>query len=40
LAHVVPAFTFMAIGILANYALAEIERRIAPWHKATTAGNE
>jgi hypothetical protein len=33
-------FTFMAVGILANYAVAEIERRIAPWHKAAIAGNE
>jgi ABC-type nitrate/sulfonate/bicarbonate transport system permease component len=36
----VPAFTFMAMGILANYTLAWMERRIAPWHKATSAGNE
>jgi ABC-type nitrate/sulfonate/bicarbonate transport system permease component len=36
----VPAFVFMAMGIVANYLLVAIERRIAPWHKATSAGNE
>jgi NitT/TauT family transport system permease protein len=36
----VPAFVFMAMGIIANYFLAAMERRIAPWHKATSAGNE
>jgi ABC-type nitrate/sulfonate/bicarbonate transport system permease component len=36
----VPAFTFMAMGIVANYGLAWMERRIAPWHRATSAGNE
>jgi ABC-type nitrate/sulfonate/bicarbonate transport system permease component len=36
----VPAFVFMAMGICASYALAWMERRIAPWHKATSAGNE
>lgn len=36
----VPAFVFMAMGILASWMLAALERRIAPWHKATTAGND
>jgi ABC-type nitrate/sulfonate/bicarbonate transport system permease component len=36
----VPAFVFMAMGILASWLLAALERRIAPWHKATTAGND
>ena len=36
----VPAFVFMAMGIVANYFLVAMERRIAPWHKATSAGNE
>ncbi len=36
----VPAFVFMAMGICASDALAWMERRIAPWHKATSAGNE
>ena len=30
----------MAMGIVANYFLVAMERRIAPWHKATSAGNE
>jgi ABC-type nitrate/sulfonate/bicarbonate transport system permease component len=36
----VPAFIFMAMGITAVGILGWIERRIAPWHKATSAGNE
>ena len=36
----VPAFVFMAMGIVANYFLVAMERRIAPWHNATSAGNE
>ncbi len=36
----VPAFVFMAMGITATGLLAWLERRIAPWHKATIAGNE
>jgi NitT/TauT family transport system permease protein len=36
----VPAFVFMAMGITAVGVLGWIERRIAPWHKATSAGNE
>jgi len=36
----VPAFVFMAMGIVATGVLVWLERRIAPWHKATTAGNE
>ena len=36
----VPAFVFMAMGILASWLLAALERRIAPWHKATTAGSD
>jgi ABC-type nitrate/sulfonate/bicarbonate transport system permease component len=36
----VPAFVFMAMGIAASYSLAWAERRMAPWHRAVTAGNE
>lgn len=36
----VPAFVFMAMGIVATWLLTTLERRIAPWHKATSAGNE
>jgi NitT/TauT family transport system permease protein len=36
----VPAFVFMAMGIVATGLLIWLERRIAPWHKATSAGNE
>jgi NitT/TauT family transport system permease protein len=36
----VPAIVFMTMGITAVSALGWIERRIAPWHKATSAGNE
>jgi NitT/TauT family transport system permease protein len=36
----VPAFVFMAMGITAVGLLGWIERRVAPWHKATSAGNE
>lgn len=35
----VPAFVFMAMGICASYALAWMEQRLAPWHKATSAGD-
>jgi NitT/TauT family transport system permease protein len=36
----VPAIVFMTMGIVTVTALGWIERRIAPWHKATSAGNE
>ena len=35
----VPAFVFMAMGISASYALAWMERRLAPWHKAMSAAD-
>jgi NitT/TauT family transport system permease protein len=34
----VPALVFMVMGITAVGALGWIERRVAPWHKATSAG--
>jgi len=36
----VPAFVFMAMGIIATGLLVRLERWIAPWHKATSAENE
>jgi NitT/TauT family transport system permease protein len=36
----VPAIVFMIMGISAVYTLGWIERRLAPWHKATSAGND
>lgn len=36
----VPALVFMVMGITAVGVLGWIERRVAPWHKATSAGNE
>jgi len=36
----VPALVFMLMGIASVGLLGWLERRIAPWHKATSAGNE
>lgn len=36
----VPAIVFMVMGITTVSVLGWIERRVAPWHKATSAGNE
>jgi ABC-type nitrate/sulfonate/bicarbonate transport system permease component len=36
----VPAFVFMAMGIVLTAVVAWLERRIAPWHKATSASDE
>ena len=36
----VPAFVFMAMGIAMNALLGWLERRVAPWHHATSAGGE
>jgi ABC-type nitrate/sulfonate/bicarbonate transport system permease component len=35
----VPGFVFMAMGILMVGFVGWLERRIAPWHKATSAGD-
>jgi NitT/TauT family transport system permease protein len=36
----VPAFTFMAIGILMTTLLARLERVVAPWYHATSARSD
>jgi ABC-type nitrate/sulfonate/bicarbonate transport system permease component len=36
----VPAFVFMAMGIIMVGLVGWLERRIAPWHRATSAGDE